>query len=412
MLTDDPALPAGGASIVFCWELGGGLGHVTKAVLLAERLLDRGCRVTFMLRDLDSIDGLLPQGDYRVLQAPVFRGVLSSWPDPADHAELLLHAGFGEAAGLNGRVRAWCDAFELLQADLVIADHAPTAVLAARCAGLPVALFGLGFSAPPPPWPVFRQWEAAPAVRLAQARRQVTELVNACLARHGRAPLAALPELLAGPANFLLTVPELDHYLRDADGAHRGCICIDDVGVPPAWPDGPGPCVFAYLRPQLTGLEDLLAALAASGARVLVRAAGIDEALRSRWTSPRLAFTAQFVRLADVAREAALVVCSGTDTAHGMALRGVPVLSLPMNAEQRVGAERLQATGAGLMALPGTGRVDLGTLLDRLLNRPEARAAARSLAKRHGPQDSQRVIDAVARDCIALLQRPGSVLRT
>jgi hypothetical protein len=409
MVMNEPGAQDKLDSVVFCWELGGGLGHISKAAILAERLLDQGCQISFMLRDAASIDDLLPREAYRVLQAPVSWGVPAGWPAAADHAELLISAGFGDGPGLRGRVRAWTDSFDALQADLVIADHAPTAMLAARCLGLPTALFGLGFFAPPAPWPVFRHWESPTPARQARARQIVTTQVNQCLQSFGAAPIADLPELLDADRNFLLTVPELDHYPRTSDGSHRGCVLLDDVGVAPPWPSGGRDGrVFAYLRPELPGLEAVLGALAASDRSVLVRCAGIDESLKARFTAPNLAFSAQWVRMADVAREAAVVVCSGTDTAHGMALRGLPVLCLPMNAEQRVGAERLQATGAGLWVLPGADRDAIGRCLQTLLADPAPRLAAAALAQRHGAQAGRAVMDGVARDCLALLRERAS----
>lgn len=51
-----------------------------------------------------------------------------------------------------------------VEAALVIADHAPAALLAARTLGLPAATLDSGFSVPPPetPFPSLRPWLAVP----------------------------------------------------------------------------------------------------------------------------------------------------------------------------------------------------------------------------------------------------------
>ena len=84
--------------------------------------------------------------------------------------------------------------------------------------------------------------------------------------------------------NYLLSVPELDHYPRDACSTrHWGVLANVRVGESPRWADQPGPKVFAYLRPNLEGLEQVLTALAAMPASVLLRIAGVEPQWRTRF---------------------------------------------------------------------------------------------------------------------------------
>lgn len=389
--------------VLFAWELGGGLGHLTKAALLADALRDAGCDVACAVKDVASGDSLLAD-DIALFQAPL-APALRGWPEPADHAEVLLHAGLGDAAGLAGRVRAWVALMQASGADIVITDHAPTAVLAARCAARPVVMFGNGFVLPPRPWPVFRHWEAVPGVRLRQARQHVLRAVNAVLQRFGRPPLAALEDLYDGATAALATSPELDHHPRPPLAPPHwqlGPLFLDSVGEPPRWPGRPGPRVFAYLRRDLPRLDAVLAALAELDAAVLVRCEGLDPAGLPAPVARRLTITSGLVRMADVAGQAALVVCSGSDTAHGLAARGVPVLALPLNAEQRLAAERLVALGVGRLWLPDSGAPGaLAAALADLLHQPAVRAAADMLRARHAAVDPQVALSAFARDLAA-----------
>jgi hypothetical protein len=204
--------PDNSPNIVICWELGGGLGHLVKGAMLARRLLERSCTVSFAVRDLASAHPLLPEDHYCLVQAPYFDGQLHDWAPPADYAELLLHAGWGQASGLQARVRGWRGLFDALNADLIIADHSPTAVLAARTQGVPCVQWGHGFGVPTRPWPVFRTWEPTPVERLAQVRQHVLTTVNAVLGQFGEPGLDAPDQLLNTAACFLTTWPELDHY--------------------------------------------------------------------------------------------------------------------------------------------------------------------------------------------------------
>ncbi len=386
----DEDLPA----VMYAWELGGGLGHVAKGLLLADQLAAQGMEVSFAVRDLAITHPVLPDANHRLYQAPVGWTRLRGAPEPASHAELLLHAGFGDAAALQGRVRGWLTLFEADRTRLVIADHSPSALLAARCAGLPTLLFGHGFFVPPAGWPVFRDWEPVAVDRIDSAGQRLLDALNGCLVAFGAPALPGLSALYGDVENFLCTTPELDHYPARGSGVaggrgnldrYVGTLWFDDVGGPADWPDADGrsPRVFAYLRPGLPGLDAVLTALRLSGAAVLVASPGLAPAVAAAWRTPRLRFATGLVALREVARDADLVVCSGSDTLHGLAQSGVPVLGLPLSAEQRIAAERVARTGAGRWVLPGNGVDALLAAVRDLLGSPHYREAARELQRRH-----------------------------
>ena len=54
---------------------------------------------------------------------------------------------------------AWRQLLTLLNADLILADYAPTPLLAARCLQVPAVVLGTGFSVPPSvsPLPAFNR---------------------------------------------------------------------------------------------------------------------------------------------------------------------------------------------------------------------------------------------------------------
>ncbi|MFG5408062.1 hypothetical protein ABXN37_07975 [Piscinibacter sakaiensis] len=139
------------ARLLLAWELGGGLGHAQALTALADALLRRGHAVDLAWKDLSVAGAVLGERlrhpRLRLWPAPVWTATLANMPEPANHAELLFRAGPA----------------------LLVADHAPTALLAARGQPLRRLLFGNGFCIPPAegPWPAFREWETpAPAPRL------------------------------------------------------------------------------------------------------------------------------------------------------------------------------------------------------------------------------------------------------
>src|SRR5262245_34668387 len=118
------------AKILVAWELGGGLGHLTPLVPIVERLRDHGHRLFAAVRDLSGIDTVFAGLDVTYLQAPV---KVSKSPDriepPRTFAHILHNSGFARPAELRAMAEAWRSLYRLVEPDLIVFDHAPTALL-------------------------------------------------------------------------------------------------------------------------------------------------------------------------------------------------------------------------------------------------------------------------------------------
>ena len=121
------------AQILFAWELGGGLGHLTPLVPLVRRLRECGHRVVAAARDLSRIDTLFAGIDVTYLQAPVkMARSADQFDPPRTFAHILHNNGFAQPAELRAMAGAWRSLYRLVDPDLVVFDHSPTALLAAR----------------------------------------------------------------------------------------------------------------------------------------------------------------------------------------------------------------------------------------------------------------------------------------
>ena len=156
------------ARLLLAWERGGGSGHVVILAQLAQRLLARGHQVHLAWRDLEPCARLLGEafGSERLhlWQAPVCHERADDASHPASYPELLLRAGFRDAEGLLARVRAWRRMLDAIDPALLLADYAPTALLAARNSPIAVAQIGSSFLVPPiarQPFPSFNDWQPA-----------------------------------------------------------------------------------------------------------------------------------------------------------------------------------------------------------------------------------------------------------
>ena len=239
--------------IIYAWELGGGFGHIHAFIPIAQRLNTEGHEVTFVVRDLLNAECELNRLGFRSLQAPLWQGRLLGLPDPpANLSEILLHFGFLRNEYLLGLVRAWLELFRLLNADLVIGDYSPSALLAARIAGIPGATFGTGFCRPAPvaPLPNLRSWMPVPDERLAGSDLKVLDTTNKVLRDFGLLPLNRVADIFSLDEDFLCTFPELDHYPHRPGGEYWGAVYNSEVGIEIDWPGQERFRVFCYVKPN------------------------------------------------------------------------------------------------------------------------------------------------------------------
>lgn len=373
--------------ILLAWELGTGYGHLGPFLGLAPALLARGHELHIAAREVAATVRAVGDLPIAVHQAPLCLNTYGGLQDPPlNYSEILMRFGYLEPQMLGGLLAAWRSLLRATAADLVLADHAPTALLAAREMELPRAVIGSPFNVPPPraPSPNMRDWEPVPETRLADSDGRVLAVINSQL-RSTR--LEAVHGIFAGAASFFSGLPELDPYgARDA-GDYLGLHARSTGTATPQWLPGEEPAVFAYLHADHPQLEDALQALDASRARVLVYVLGAG------WQAPvlkggKLVFAEGLIDFGRVVAECAARLCHGNvGTTLGMLRGGKPVLVLPKHLEHFLLGRALQRQGAGRVIPPQEQAPDIGAELAAMLSNPSYGAAARVLAQR-GADDS------------------------
>jgi UDP:flavonoid glycosyltransferase YjiC (YdhE family) len=395
---------------LFAWELGGGYGHVTRVLPIAAGIMQRGHRVTLALRDVATAGAAA---------GPMFAGAQGAlieapaWPRPqpaagtaGNYAELLLLNGLADADGVRALVAAWLDMFARTRPDLLIAEAAPAAMLAARVAGLPVALIGVGWSLPPrtTPLPPLQPWDALPAQRLAAAEARMLGIANTALAALGAAPLGRLADLFDATAQFLCTFAELDHYEGRTDADYYGAIYDRDGGVPPQWPRGNGPPVFAYVSAGNRLFAPLLAALGMLGMPTVLHARN----RRGTVVYPANVWLADGpMQVGAALASCRVAICQGHGTLAAALLAGRPVLLLPQHPEQVMLLARVMRQGLGLGVAVDADAAAIAATLQRLLHEPAYTERAQSFAARYHGYEPSIATTAIAEDCCEILLDAG-----
>lgn len=389
--------------VLAVWELGANLGHVDRMLGWARRLRARGHSVHFLLRDVSRAYGrLVPEG-IGFGQAPIWLPRLANAPRLGNYANVLVSAGWLDPAGLAALVLAWRQAIADARPDVVVCDHAPTALLALRARPeLPVWAVGSSFELPPlgASFPTMSDAPQA-GTRAAAYDAVVLPEVNRALALLGEPALTHLPDLFSRARIALVGLPELAHYPQDYDPKvmWSGPLYEGEQGVEPDWPSGPGARIFAYLEPGHPAFEATMQALNRLQMRSIVHAKGLAPQAAQRLAGRWVRFESSPVRVnAAVAQADGVMSHASSGMVTAAALAGKPQLVLPNHAEQGMVARRLAALGVGVQVLPADVPTDMTQPLRRLLD-DDLRTAARALAVRHmgksADQTAERLADLI-----------------
>lgn len=390
-------------TILFAWEVGGGLGHLMQMRPLVEDLTAAGHCVVVALRHLDRAVEAFGHAGVFYMQAPYAAPRPPRFPQAAAYAPHLVNLGFGDDEGLFGHASAWRNLIRTVAPDLIVFDYAPTALLASRVFPVRRATIGSGFCMPPddgqPATPDGggRAWAALrPAVAarrpgpVRDAEAEVLTHINWVLSNWGRPPLARLGQLFADvDEQFLTTLPELDHFRERPQAGYWGPV-LSSGGDAPDWPTAAGKRVFVYLK-NSPDAEDVLGALKRAGCPTVAYVEGLSPAMRKRVEAPTVQLSPRRVGVAQAARECDLAVLNG---GHGvtseMLLAGKPMVLVPLVLEQQQTARAVERLGAGLSAAAREPYA-IVSKLEAMLTGGDPRAdAARRFADRYASFDRDR----------------------
>ena len=385
-------------TVLLAWELGAGLGHVAGLRRVARELAAHGHRPVFALRDVVGPQPVLKNEGFAVLQAPI-------WPKPqrrppfraASYADILAIHGFANADGLSLMVAAWQNLFDRVKPDLIVADHSPTACLAAYGA-LPAALLGNGFTLPPADLPEFPPMR--PEVPRIVPEHRVLKVVEEVQRRRKRPAPETLPRLLDSPVRSVCTFPELDPYA----GVRREPVVgpLEPLPAPAPFPKEPG--LHAYCAAEFRAIEDVTLCLADLDAAVQVYIHGSAGPRARSLEGCGITVHKTPPPLTEVLPKVSAVLShANLGTAHAALAAGRPQLVLPRHLEQNLTAQALESLGVAVRLCEGVNRESLRKALKRVLNEPKFRDRATAWANTLRERDSIDALSKTVAGCLELI---------
>jgi UDP:flavonoid glycosyltransferase YjiC (YdhE family) len=388
--------------IVFAWEFGGGMGHIQRLLPLAKILQDRGHDVMCLMQHVIDAGRRLGPHHIKVLQAPVWQVKVKKLKNTFNYAEALFNQGYLVRDGLPSMTRAWVNLLDCIKPDVLVADHAPTALLAARGSGLRTVLLGTGFLVPPmqDPMPSIIPWGTPPDGLLEHSEKEAVRTMNAALASLKKPGLKYLAELFDVDLTILATFRELDHYQGRDEAKYWGPILNLPEGLRPEWPAAERTNrIFCYLKPTYPHLEEVLADLQRTGAATIIYLPNAPKEIKEKYQGTALNFTDKPVHMKQICQQCDMVIChAGHGTVAVSLLHGKPLLLLPEHnqLEQVLMAWNIQLRKLGLMIHTGQEGRNFRDGIDRILTELDFAANARKFADNHRGFDSDRQVSVMA----------------
>ncbi len=393
--------------ILFAWELGANLGHLSRDVAVAEKLREAGHEVVFAVRDTRVAAEILAPRQFDFVQSPVFIGSVHLSEPPANYAEVLEAEGWCNRAVLRGHLRAWLSVTSMGKFDVVIADHAPGALVAAHIAGCIRIAFGNGFEIPPDiePMPTIRSWQQYSEDRLMASQRRVLADINAVVIELGGKGFARLGEIFTNNPIFA-TFAELDHYGQRSGACYVGSINGISHAAEVSWPSGKGPRLMVYLRSHHPATAAAMEALVESHVCAICVIPGADAQFKARFQSNTIMIVEHPVALGPVLETAdALIGYASIGLMAEALLKGVPLLMIPATVEQYLVAKRVDMIGAGILIDGAPNKDRIHAAISSLLTEARFKDSAKAFADRYAQFNQERASCDAAQRIIALVSQ-------
>lgn len=367
-----------------------GLGHLYPIRALAQYFIDQHFSVYIASRELTHCDNIFKDMPVRFLQAPHSKTEHGdAQPDLHIFSQILGRNGYHEKSELMGLCHAWQALFDLIEPDLIIAEHSPTVLLAARDESFSVLHIGTGFTVPPKSQPL------APYIPIQDKNHldaimtyedHIKQNCNYVLRKQGKPALSQLCELYSDVTHeALLTLPELDHFAHlRKQGIYLGLTDNTQKGQEPIWPKVGKKKVFVYLKP-FEKLETLLIALKNSDASVIFYSNDIGPKYLEQFRSANIRFEYQPLDLHRIAEQADIAITNGNHSTLAHFLRNrVGLVLLPLHWEQKLMADRLNRQGIGLV-INKHSEQSITEVLKQCLDKNTYTLSQHAIAKKYQP---------------------------
>ncbi len=380
------------AVIAIVWELGSGLGHLSRLLPITQALHKEGHRPVLVLRDMTHLALFSRNFNFECIQAPVWREKHPCTREPINYTDTLLRVGYQHREVLVSLLTQWDRIFKYINPSLIFFDHSPTAMLASRKFYCPKINIGTDFSVLPPvtPFPRYKYWQRSSHhtdVALRRLEERCLRNINYALANIGMQRLDSVHHIYETDHTFIDTHPMLDVYGKQENVEYLGIYRREDVGVRPVWPFSNKPKVFVYLKSRYQHIDALLEACYIIDAQFLIYGIEANEAMSKRFASPRMLFSDKPFKINEVIESCDCAINHASGIAELLLQQGKPQLLLPTQMEQMMRSKKIASFGAAKIFDMKDSPDNLAGKIHQLLDDEKMRKSGQTVAKCLVPTD-------------------------
>lgn len=355
--------------ILLCWEIGTDYQHLLSLQSIARFYQSKGHEIWVAGRDVTKLRRLFSDVKINVIQAPHADSAAELGVEkqaPRSYADFLRRCGFHHSDALSGLMSAWRSVFSFIKPDLLLCDHAPVALLAAR--GLmrggqygqgrnkSVAKIAVGmpFSVPDDNRPagVFFAGDLAKS-DIVRYEDDLVKVINKVCIEFSIPCINNLADLLSDFDQCVFqTYSELDHYgyrsHEQRDKTKYVGTVVPEFTEPAIFPHFRGPKIYCHVKGTVE-TPVLLKTLQAIECSAIVLADGIPSAIINAHKSRHILYVDKPVNMQDVLSQSTFAILNGGINSVSLFMKaGIPVALFPLHIEQFLMAKRVEALNAGL----------------------------------------------------------------
>lgn len=400
------------ANVVLCSEMGRGSRYMAKLADFAVELQAQGHGVRLICPDLHTAHAMPEFSKVSIFPAPradidPFLRSKQSDERPKNYSSVLLMNGYRNARTLVPLLRSWLHFFATLDADLVVGDHSPTALLAAKLLAIPSIMIGSGYTVPPQehplpsvaPWRISMEGEAMVQGDLFFEDEKILHTLNETmkLLNFDRVEFTEVHQIYSHAAQWVVSLPEMDHYGRRELSYVVRWMNRDEANVP-EWPYGPGDKIFVYMDAAAPHLPILLQQLKEIGDPVLAVVPKATDAFIEQYQATTIKIQREHVNIRRVSEQCKVIINhSGHNLVYELLMMGVPSVFLPNNPENTLLAYRLAKKKVGFAGPAKPRKLNTAKLLETVKKHDQVWHNASRLALRYQNHGSlERLHDLLA----------------
>ncbi|NND00716.1 MAG: hypothetical protein HKN85_11090 [Gammaproteobacteria bacterium] len=359
------------ASVILCSELGESSSHLVMLADYAVELKAQGYKVHVVGQDLAVAHQIPEFSDIPLFQTPAIGSAKQQGDGPPfdnlNYSSVLRNNGYHDVATLAPLLRGWMNLVSALQADLIVAHHAPTALLTARLLKIPCIMTGAGYAVPPltTPMSCITPWREVTDEELLLEDQMLLQVVNDTYAELNfpRVRMHTAKELISHAAQWIVSIPEMDHYgarnqpyvARRYDSSRR--LAAD-------WPMGPGDRILVHLNADSPYLSPLLEQLTANNAPTLVIVPGASNGLVEMYKGTNIKVQRESVSIRQAVDQCKVFINEANhDLVYELLSYGVPSIFLPSEPENKLLAYRLVKLRVGFTGPASPAELDLERMI-------------------------------------------------